>query len=229
MNLKPKREPSPPFPHWGALGGHKLPGRSGKKTNKPPSWTNTWPPSHAGLEHPAPNYCRGQRFNTLVERSCYSVWRTEIRTFDNEISVHLVITRSSQPETKGNGPVASIDSLGLLLARLLSSSPWDTEEKQEFWPRLGWKSFAVSLSAWKVITFPHTHEGSIQEKCCVSGGAHLTVNVLNHSRSILSFLNVVIRQLWCHISLLIHRLFSYRRQRKRLCDSHRLSVWLRTK
>lgn len=208
-----------------------------------PNRTNTRP-LHAGTEEISSNYCRGQRFNTLVKCSYYSVRHAEIRTWDNEISVHLVITRSSQPETKGDGPVVSIDSRGLLLATLLSSSP--PSEGYQRKPRVSTqagleKSFALSLSALKVITFPHTPyvcsakknlidiKGSIQQKFSVYGGAHLTANVLKSDRNLVTFLYVIVRQLWNCISFIICRLFYYLCQRKRWCDSRSLFVWLWTK
>lgn len=70
------------------------------------------------------------------------------------------------------------------------------------------------------------HKGSIQQKFSVYGGAHLTANVLKSGRNVVTFLYLIMRELWNYISLIICRLFYYLCHRKRLCDSHGLFVWL---
>lgn len=117
----PHTEPSP-------LGPQVLPTRPTSCRGQPsPRSENPATFPGAGSLQVMQNWWRGQSSNTPANHSCYSVWYAEIRTWDNEISLHLVITPSSQPETKRigkdvstDGPVASIDpsSPSLLLLTL---------------------------------------------------------------------------------------------------------------
>lgn len=123
--------------------------------------------------------------------------------------MHLVITPSSQPETKGDGPVASIDSRGLLLAPLLSSSLSlaGYRRKPRVFTQVGLEKFCLIVICFESNYFlSHAlclrrkeeydrHKGSMQQKFSVYGGAHLTANVLKHGRNVVSFLNVIMRQL----------------------------------
>lgn len=123
-----------------------------------PNRTNTRP-LHAGTEEILSNYCRGQRFNTLVKCSYYSVRHAEIRTWDNEISVHLVNTQSSQPETKRRWACCFNRLAWAIVSHAAVFEPavrGILKKTQSFDPGGLGKSLALSLSALKVITFPHT-------------------------------------------------------------------------